>query len=198
MNKTAEVKTTEEALRWASFCLREAGVAQPRYEAELLFSFCSGKDRLQLRLLQDQVLDTNIINFYEKVINKRCSGEPFSYITKEKYFFGRSFYVNRNVLIPRPETELIVEIALNRFSCRESQKHRPLHCLDLGVGSGILAVTLALELPEAKIWAIDLSEAALKIAQYNARRLNVANRINFMQGNYFKALEGANAPLFDH
>ncbi len=192
-----ETKTTEEALRWASFCLREAGVAQPRYEAELLFSFCSGKDRLQLRLLQDKIPDANTVTFYERAVNRRCGGEPLSYITGEKFFFGRPFYVNSKVLIPRPETELIVEIALSRFKCCGSQKFSQLNCLDLGAGSGVLAITLAFEFPKANIWAIDLSEDALKIAQYNAKRLNVKERIHFLQGNYFEALRETNAPLFD-
>lgn len=192
-----ETLTIEEALRRASFCLRQAGNEQPRLEAELLLSFCIGRDRLRLKLLQDKPLYDETRACYEETVNRRCTGEPLSYITGEKYFYGRPFSVNKNVLIPRPETEKIIEIAIGRFRVEENKKSLQFNCLDLGTGSGILAVTLAVEFPQWLFWAVDISKEALEIARCNARRLNVIDRIHFLQGNYFDALQGGKAMKFD-
>ncbi|MDW7729008.1 MAG: peptide chain release factor N(5)-glutamine methyltransferase [Bacillota bacterium] len=192
-----ETLTIEEALKRASFYIRQAGMDQPRLEAELLLSFCIGQDRLRLRLLQDKTLNDEKLTFYEEIVNRRCTGEPLAYITGEKYFFGRSFSVNKNVLIPRPETEKIIEITISRFRIEGYKKSSKFKCLDLGTGSGVLAVTLALEFPQGLFWAVDISKEALETARCNARRLNVVDRIRFLQSNYFDALQGEKNVKFD-
>jgi len=176
-----------EALQRASFYLEQAGVEQPRAEAEILLSHLMKTDRLQLFLNRTHQMDPAVDAVFQEAVKRRSCGEPSAYITGEKYFYSYRFMVNRNVLIPRPETELIIESALKWVEYMKDQVDQPINCVDLGTGSGILAVTLALELPGSDIWAVDLSEAALDTAKQNAEVLEVKNRISFLQGSYFKA-----------
>ncbi len=186
--------TVKEALGRASFSLRQAGLEQAGQEAELLMVHCLQISRLQLRLIEDQFLTTGQLNCFNDMVARRCSGEPFAYLTGERYFYGRSFAVDQRVLIPRPETELLVERALALSNTDSFQQKEKLSIIDLGTGSGVLAITLALELPKAEVWAVDLSAAALSVARSNAEKHGLAGKIKFAAGNYFAALR-SNAPL---
>jgi len=189
-------QTFGEALQRASFCLREAGLVQPRFEAEILLASLFNDDRVKLITCQDDLLEEATRLRYEEMIRRRTKREPIAYITGEKYFYGRKFFVNRNVLIPRPETELLVEQALRwSQSCLKSKDK--LQILDLGTGCGNLAISLALELPLAEVWAVDISRAALETAGANADFHQVTKRIHFLESNYFNAFKGLTAPLFD-
>ena len=186
----------EEALQRASSCLKDAGVDEPRIEAELLLAFCMKLGRLQLYLARTDIILPKIEKAYRELIERRCFGEPFAYITGEKFFYGRRFLVNRHVLIPRPETELIVDSALQWSTLKQEQKR--IDSIDLGTGSGILAITLALELPTASITAVDISAAALVTARINAAQHRVENKIVFHCGHYFDALEAISPkPLYN-
>ena len=118
---------------------------------------------------------------------RRLAGEPYPYIAGEQEFYGRSFRVTPDVLIPRPDTELIVELALE-----ELKRFRRPTVLDMGTGSGCIAITVALENPKAEVWASDRSEAALEVARGNAGKSGV----RFLQGSWYKALP-PDAPKFD-
>ncbi len=181
-------KTIGEALQGASFCLEQAGLEEPYTEAEILLSHLMGTDRLQLFLNRAHGMLPVIEAAFNEAVSRRLCGEPSAYITGVKHFYGNQFTVNRNVLIPRPETELIIESALRRVELIQDQPDCRVNCLDLGTGSGILAITLALKLPGAAVWAVDLSEAALETANKNAEALKVKDRICFLQGSYFEAL----------
>lgn len=186
----------EEALQRASSCLKDAGIDEPRIEAELLLAFCMQLGRLQLYLARTDIIPPKIETAYRELIERRCFGEPFAYITGEKFFYGRRFLVNRHVLIPRPETELIVDSALQWSTLKQEQKR--IDSIDLGTGSGILAITLALELPTASITAVDISAAALVTARINAAQHRVENKIVFHCGHYFDALEAISPkPLYN-
>ncbi len=182
------LKKIEEALNRASFCLQNAGVEQPRAEAEILLSHLMQIDRLQLFLNRTGEISPEIDTVFQEYVHRRSYGEPLAYITGEKYFYGFRFFVNSNVLIPRPETELIIECAMRWTERWHRQNNHRITCIDLGTGSGILAVTLALMLPGATIWAVDYSEAALQVAKLNAKDHNVDERINWYRGSYFDAL----------
>jgi release factor glutamine methyltransferase len=131
------------------------------------------------------------------LIDRRAGSEPVAYLTGEREFYGRPFKVTRDVLIPRPETELIVDEALRCLGVvaagfsRAGPVRSPL-IADIGTGSGCLAVTLALECPSARVIATDLSQRALEVAKDNARRLDAADRITFRHGSY---LAGAAGPI---
>lgn len=182
-------RTIEEALQGASFCLQKAGIEQPRQEVEYLLARIMKVDRLQLFLRRDEIISPEINAVFRDAVERRCRGEPAAYIAGEKYFYGHRFIVNRDVLIPRPETELIVDRALEWSERLSAAQKRSISCVDLGTGSGALAVTLALQLPDVDIWAVDLSEAALKIAALNADEHGAKNRIRFLRGSFFNAFD---------
>jgi release factor glutamine methyltransferase len=120
------------------------------------------------------------------LIDRRAAHEPIAYLTGEREFFGRPFLVTRDVLIPRPETELIIEEALERSSGAEP----PRSIIDIGTGSGCLAATLAAEWPAVRVFATDISPAALEVARRNARRLGVAERVECVEGPLLAGLSG--------
>lgn len=182
-------RTIKEALEGASFWLRQAGIEQPRSEAEILLARLMNIDRLQLFLRRDEQLSPGIAALFQDAVERRCRQEPAAYITGEKHFYGHRFAVNRDVLIPRPETELLVESALEGANWLAGRLGRDTVCVDLGTGSGVIAVTLALLLPRADIWAVDHSKAALKVAGLNAAEHGVREKIHWLQGNYFEALD---------
>ncbi len=191
------LETVEEALRGASFCLRKAGVEQPRLEAEMLLALCLGLDRLQLKLRQEYTLEAADRGRFNAFVLRRCSGEPFAYIRGSKDFYGRCFAVNSHVLIPRPETEMIIDIAVRVSRTMAGTSGRVINCLDLGTGSGVLAITMALEIDRIKIWAVDVSEETLRVAGLNAGVLKAAKKITFCLGSYYEALVGLSHPGFD-
>ncbi len=182
--------TVKEALQRASFCLQESGVDQSRTEAEILLAHFLEVDRLRLIMNNDRCLSLKVSALYRDAISRRCQGEPVAYITGEKYFFGYRYIVNKDVLIPRPETELIVEGSLEWAVCQLGLQGQKIDCIDLGTGSGVLAVTLALQLPGATVWAVELYEKALHTAKSNAAMHGVEKKIRWAHGSFFNALEG--------
>ena len=174
------MKSVSEILREATQILDSAGVPEARREAGSLLSFILRKDRTFLISHAEDPIDDSVISSFREVVERRASGEPLQYITSVQDFFGREFRVTPDVLIPRPETELLVEAALE-FSGSS--------LCDVGTGSGCIAVTLLCELPEARTVAIDKSPAALEIAKLNARALAVSERATFVMSDCFDALD---------
>ncbi len=162
-----------------------AAIENPRLDAEVLLRHVMEIDKAQLYLRMDETIkDEAEFRFWE-LLERRGRREPLAYITGRKEFWSLDFSVTPDVLIPRPETELLVEVALERT--RQLRNLR-LKIVDLGTGSGVIAVCLAKELPKAEISAIDLSSAALRVARANAGRHGVADRIRFLHGDLFAPL----------
>lgn len=151
-------------------------------DAEVLLSYCLHKTRPFLRAWPDKLLSAEQLESFWHLVQKRQQGQPIAYLTGEREFWSRSFMVSPDVLIPRPDSELLIEISLGIFSAQQIG-----NMLDLGTGSGILGITLAAERPLAKVIATDISTAALQIAQANAKQLNVSN-VQFLQSNWFEAI----------
>lgn len=173
-----------QALMEASAMLRSAGVPEARREAGSLLTFIVGKDRTFLiSHSEDKLNDESLVRFQEGV-ERRAKGEPLQYIVGVQDFFGREFQVTPDVLIPRPETELLVEAALE-ISGRDAA---PLIC-DVGTGSGCIAITLLCEIGKAQAIVLDKSPAAIEIAKLNARHLSVSNRMVFTVSDGFSALD---------
>jgi len=172
------------ALLEATKVLNQAGVPEARREAGSLLSFILGKDRTFLISHAEDQLGDDAVRRFQESVERRASGEPLQYITGVQDFFGREFLVTPDVLIPRPETELLVEAALELID-RESE---PLIC-DVGTGSGCIAVTLLCELRTARAVAVDKSAAALEVARLNARNHEVLDRVEFAESNCFDALD---------
>jgi release factor glutamine methyltransferase len=177
----ANTYSIAEALREASRVLENSGVPEARREAGSLLEFVLGKDRTFLISHADDPVDDASVDQLREFVERRAAGEPLQYITGVQDFYGREFRVTPDVLIPRPETELLVEAALEvsngAFIC------------DVGTGSGCIAVTLLCEMPGARAVAVDRSAAALEIAKFNAAKLCVADRAVFVVSDCFDALD---------
>jgi len=171
-----------EVLREATEILQMEGVPEARREAGSLLSFVIGRDRTFLIAHADDELNHGQVDQFRGVVERRAAGEPLQYITGVQDFFGREFRVTPDVLIPRPETELLVEAAL------EVSKAAKFIC-DVGTGSGCIAITLLCELNGARAVAIDKSPAALDVAKLNAQKLSVAERAEFIVSDCFDSLD---------
>lgn len=170
--------TLDSALRRAVRTLEQNDVGSPRLNAEVLLMFVLGCDRAHLYAHGDRELTPDEQQRYDAVIAERSTGKPAQYITGHQEFWGRDFVVSPAVLIPRPETEHLVETVLDL-----ARAHRFQRIVDVGAGSGCIAITLALELPHAAVTAIDISEEALEIARANAARLQAGARIAFRRAD---------------
>jgi release factor glutamine methyltransferase len=188
------MKSVAALLTEAEAILRTQGVDTPRLDAEVLLAHCLGVSRAQLYTRLSAEVSPTDHAVFSQVIGRRARREPLAYITGVREFWSLEFHVTPDVLIPRPETELVVETALRLLARATSNRRQATGCppalriLDLGTGSGCIAVALAKELPEAELWASDSSAAALAVAQENARKHGVADRLHFLQGDGFAPL----------
>lgn len=181
-----------DILRWATDFLAGYNISSPSLDAQILLSYILGVNRLDLYLNFRQIITEDELRRYEKLIKARVKKIPVAYLTGEKEFMGISFLVNEDVLIPRPETEILTEVALNKIRERTNLKEEKCIIIDLGTGSGNIAVSLAKFIENAYIYAVDVSREALSIAEKNIHRQEVAGKINFIQGDLFKALNKFN------
>ncbi|MGI9953122.1 peptide chain release factor N(5)-glutamine methyltransferase [Moorellaceae bacterium AZ2] len=175
--------TLAEALEKATSLLRRAGLEEPRLEAEVLLATVSGFTRPQLLARREYVLAGEALKEYWRLVVRRSEGYPLQYLTGCREFMGLPFKVTPDVLIPRGDTEVLVEAILNRVD-----KDKPWVAADVGTGSGAIAVSLAYYLPRAFIYALDISAAALRVAAENAENLGVAERTRLVQGNLLEPL----------
>ena len=176
--------TIAETLKLASQQLREAAVANDLLDAQTLLAEALGKDRTYLIVNFNEQLSDELLADYQRLIARRASGEPLQYITGHQQFFGLEFEVTPAVLIPRPETELIVEEVIRLV---EAYKIAEPVIVDVGTGSGCIAITLARELEDAEVTAGDISEAALEIARRNAAKHELADRVEFVNSDLLTA-----------
>ena len=179
-------RTIAQALAWAAGLLGQAGPT-PRLDAELLLAHALGWPRARLLAEGRAPLDAEHLRAFELLVERRRALEPVAYLTGHKEFFGRDFLVDRRVLVPRPETELLVDLALVRAR-QLAADQQPIVVADIGAGSGCIAVTLALELPAAEVLAVDLSPGALEVARANAERYGVAGQLRLLQGDLLAPL----------
>lgn len=177
--------THRTSVRDGSRFLSSAGIENARLDAEVLLRHVMGIEKAQLYLRMDEATNSQVEHQFWELLRRRARREPVAYITGRKEFWSLDFYVTPDVLIPRPETELLVDAVLEQMCQR--LKSRP-KIIDLGTGSGVIAVCLAKELPEARISAVDISGAALQVAGANAERHGVADRIRFLHGDLFAPL----------
>jgi release factor glutamine methyltransferase len=168
--------------------LRDAQVCSFTLAAELLLLHTLGKDRTWLYAHPEEIVSEAHAERFYKLLARRAAGEPTQHLTGKQEFWGLDFEVTPDVLIPRPETEHVIEVALGRLAVREIRAGRKqtltgdgLDIIDVGTGSGCIAVALAKDLPGARIMATDISPAALAVARRNAARHAVADRIQFRE-----------------
>jgi release factor glutamine methyltransferase len=183
------------ALKHGIAQLRAAHVASDTLAAELLLLHATQRERTFLYSHPEAELTAEEARTYESLLDRRISGVPVQHLTGKQEFWGLTFEVTPDVLIPRPETEHLIEVALDRLALRELRAGRPnkndgagLLIADIGTGSGCIAVALAKELPQARFVASDVSATALEVAKRNADEHSVLRRINFVQSNLFAHL----------
>jgi release factor glutamine methyltransferase len=174
-------RTVRRVLMDGTQFLRDAGIESARLDAEVLLGHALDKERADIYLGMESTLNDSDEKIFRESLTRRAKGEPVAYITGHKEFWSLDFVVTPDVLIPRPETELVVELTLKEAITTKAA----LKILDIGTGSGVIAIALAKELPAAEIWAVDVSAAALNIAEVNARRHGVAERVKFLDGDLF-------------
>ena len=170
--------------------LAAAGITEPRRDAALLLGEVLNRDRSFMIAHPEHSVAADQLQKFREFIARRASGEPLQYITAHQEFFKLDFAVTPDVLIPRPETELIVEVALEIL--RPDQAAR---LLDIGTGSGCLAISILKELPKARAVATDISASALKVARRNAERHGVTDRLRLIESDLFSAM--ASDDVFD-
>lgn len=181
----APVWTILKLLQWTTDFLKKHGIDNPRPDAEILLAHSLKCERIDLYLRHDQPLNAEELRQFKPLIQRRAQREPVAYITGMKEFWSLEFKVTTDVLIPRPETEGLVELALQYGSENDACR-----VLELGTGSGIISVALAHERPGWKLWASDISVKAIDVARFNASKQLQVDRIEFSVGRWFDAIDG--------
>jgi release factor glutamine methyltransferase len=179
--------TVLELLQATTAYFGKKGVEQPRLNIEHLLADTLGKKRIELYLEFDRSLSAQELEPLREKVRRRAEGEPLQHLLGHWDFFGRTFKIDHRALIPRPETELLIETLLREFAKGDKSANR---LVDVGTGSGVLAITLAAERPELEISAVDLSEDALALARENAVLLGVSDRITFHRSDLLDDLDG--------
>ena len=174
--------TVLDLVEWTENYFRESGITTPRLDAEVLLGFVLQKSRLQLYLSFEMPVFPDHLSVFRQLVQRRKEHAPVSYLTNHREFMSIDFYVDSRVLIPRPETEILVEYVLDRTST-----HGPISLVDIGTGSGAIAVSLAFNRPEWYIVATDISIDALAVAETNATRHQT--QIEFRSGDMLSTLE---------
>lgn len=182
--------TIGEILRTTSDYLKQKGVDSPRLSAEILLAHQLNSDRVNLYLHFEKPLHEAELAGYRALIRRRVAREPIQYITGRQEFWSMDFAVDPRVLIPRPETELLVEKALSLRETGRIPQNEKCRILDLCTGCGAVAVALAREFTDASLWATDISEEAIEVARRNAERHGVEERVRFRQGDLLDPFEG--------
>ena len=180
--------TISSALNWAQAKLKKSKISHAYLDAELILSFLLKKDRSFLLAHPDIKLTPIQTKKFFLMIKKRSRNYPLAYIIKQKPFYNLNLYVDERVLIPRPETETLVDLAIALI-----KKYNLKKIADIGTGSGAIALALKKELPYLTVYGTDISKKALEVAQKNARRLKL--HINFKQGDLLKPLKGKKIDL---
>ena len=185
----SRIWTIRELIRVTSEYLSEKGVDSPRLSAEILLAHHLKMKRIDLYLDLDRPLTDQEISGYRTLIRRRAMREPIQYITGIQEFWSLEFHVNPEVMIPRPETEILVEQAIRLLRHKGQSPESSAPILEIGTGSGIIAISIVKEIQDVLIYATDISEGALNVAMKNAIKHNLHERIRFFVGDIFEPLK---------
>lgn len=179
--------TVRRALQQAAHALQDHNIQDAYFEAEILLAQALQVSRVSLYSQPERKLTEEENSTFHQLLTRRLCREPLAYITGTQEFYGIKFYVNHRVLIPRPETELLVEEAL-KAARNYGNKGASVLIADIGTGSGAIAISIALNLPQAKIYASDISTHVLEVARINCQQHNVSKQIVLLHGNLLEPL----------
>ena len=181
--------TLQQALREGSAFLSQVGIESARLDAELLLGAVLGQRREELYLSFERSLGNRERRLFQSLLERRALREPIAYLTGRREFWSLDFLVTSDVLVPRPETELLVEVAVGLMEAESQISNFKSQILDLGTGSGNIAVSLAKERSDSEVWATELSSKALAIAGANAVHHGVEEKIHFLEGDLFQPVK---------
>jgi release factor glutamine methyltransferase len=176
--------TVLEVLQATTAYFKKHNVENPRLNAEHLLAHVLGRKRIELYLEFERVLTESELAPLRNLVKRRSEGEPLQHLLGTTEFCGLTFLCDKRAMVPRPETEELVELVESKIENRE------LRIVDVGTGSGVIALTLAVKFPEAEILAVDISDDALALAQENAARVKLADRVRFLKSNLLENVEG--------
>jgi release factor glutamine methyltransferase len=179
--------TLAQALQQSAYVLSANGIEDSHIEARMLLGHAANLSPVQIYTEPEQTLSREEKDKLQKLIRRRLQHEPTAYILKHKEFYGIDFYVDSRVLIPRPETEILVDAAL-KFAGSRRYLTGPLLVADIGTGCGAIAISLALNLPGSKVYATDLSSSALEVAKLNCENHKVTEQVTLLSGNLLQPL----------
>jgi len=182
--------TIDAVLKWATDDFRSRGIDKPLLDAQVLLSHALSVSRTQLVIDAKKPLAPDELARFREMVRRRRAREPVAYLLGVREFYGRPFRVDKRVLVPRPDTETLVDVALARTEARSLS----MRALDLCTGSGCVAITLARQRPTARVHATDISDEALAVARDNALRLDAYN-VSFARGDLFEAVPASLAPF---
>lgn len=188
MSAADEPWTIGRLLKWTTDFLTARGADSPRLDAEVLLAHALGCKRIELYTRFDEVPADAQRTAFRELVRERAAGKPVAYLVGKREFYSLPFRVTPDVLIPRPETELLL-VRLLDLAKQHSSAGRDIEIADVGTGSGILAVCAARSLPAARVTAVDISSAALTVARENAKALGVGDRIEFVESDLFAAVD---------
>ncbi|MEX0677526.1 MAG: peptide chain release factor N(5)-glutamine methyltransferase [Pirellulales bacterium] len=183
----ADEWTIGRLLQWTADYLKHHGSESPRLEAEVLLAHARGCGRVELYTSFGEEADDALRTKFRELVKRRAEGVPVAYLVGHREFYSLDFRVTPDVLIPRPETEFLVMTLVDLMK-NFGRTEQPIDVADVGTGSGIIAVCVAKHAPRARVTAIDVSRQALAVARDNSRRLEVAERIEFVESDLFAAI----------
>ena len=181
--------TVLEVLQSTTAYFQKRHIENPRLNAEHLLAHVLGRKRIELYLEFERTLLESDLTPLREMVRRRGAGEPLQHLLGTVEFYGRTFGCDKRALVPRPETEQLVELLISRFKSEISHSRM----IDVGTGSGVIALSLAAEFPEAEVVGVDISETALMLARENAERLGLADRVRFQRSNLLENVQ----PGFD-
>ena len=176
--------TVLQVLQSSTEYIKKHKIENPRLNAEHLLAHVLGRKRIELYLDFERKLTETELGPLRELVKRRSEGEPLQHLLGTVEFCGLTFLCDKRAMVPRPETEQLVELVESKIENRESR------IVDVGTGSGVIALSLAAKFPEAKILAVDVSDDALALAQENAARLNLGNRVRFLKSRLLENVEG--------
>ncbi len=181
--------TIRNTLRWAIGTLKNSNIESPSINAEVLLAHALSCDRIELHTNPDKIINDGDTSKYKRIVYERANHVPLQYITGHVEFMSLDFVVDEHTLIPRQDTEILVEAALNKIKNRKPS-NETMTIVDIGTGCGNIAISLAANLQNAQLYASDTSREALAVAGINVRRHRLADRVHLLHGDLFEAFDG--------
>lgn len=177
-----------QALRHSIHLLKNHGIEDSHIEARALLQFITDSSAAEVYASPERILTKREERQLKELLERRLRHEPLAYIINKKEFYGLDFYVDQRVLIPRPETELLVETAIEFVASKANTNVETMSIADIGTGCGAIAISLAANLPTCRVYATDISHSALEVASINCQRHNVSEQVALLQGNLLEPL----------